>query len=123
MADSDEEITESDVISEGGSDIEARFDRWLCDAEIQERVRKSVPVATRYKDGWAVKTFETWRLTRQKMAVSDKTIRCFKRLSKICRQMSVMSRFRILCLKSKSKTAENIQLIHCIVWFLVYNVI
>ena len=44
-----EEITESDVISEGGSDIEARFDRWLCDAEIQERVRNSVPVATRYK--------------------------------------------------------------------------
>ena len=34
-----------------------------------------------------------------------------------------MSRFRILCLKSKSKTAENLQLIHCIVWFLVYNVL
>ena len=69
-----EEVTESDVILEGGSDIEARFNRWLCDAEIQERVRKSVPLATRYKDGcgWAVKTFETGRLTREKIAVSDK---------------------------------------------------
>ena len=73
-----EEITESDVILEGESDIEARFNRWLCDAEIQERVPKSVPLATRYKDGWAVKTFKTWRLTREKMAVSDKKIRCFK---------------------------------------------
>ena len=66
------------MILEGGSDIKARFNRWLCDAEIQERVRKSVPLATRYKDGWAVKTFETWRLTREKMAVSDQKIRCFK---------------------------------------------
>ena len=46
------EVTESDIISEGCSDIEGRFDRLLCDAEIQERVRECVPAATQYKDEW-----------------------------------------------------------------------
>ena len=65
------EITESDILSEQGSDIEGRFDRLLCDREIQERVRQSVPAARRYKDEWAVRAFETWRLNREKIARRD----------------------------------------------------
>ena len=72
------EITESDVIPEDGSDFEERFDRWLGEAELQERVRQSVPVATRYKDEWAVKTFENWRSNREKMALRDNSVACFK---------------------------------------------
>ena len=43
-------ITEIDVLSEQGLDIEERFDRFLWDREIQERVGQFVPAATRYKD-------------------------------------------------------------------------
>ena len=90
MADSDEEffltqnsfisaeIAESDVISDENADIEQRFDRLLDNAEIQERVRQFVPSATRYKDEWAVRAFEAWRSNREKMALRDRCIRCFK---------------------------------------------
>ena len=89
MDDSDEEfyitqnsfistiVTESDVISDENIDVEERFDRLLDDAEIEERVRQSVPVATRYKDEWAVRAFEAWRANRGKLVQSDSSIRCF----------------------------------------------
>ena len=51
------EITESDIISQEGS--EGRFDRLLSDTEIQKRVRQCVPAATKYKDEWASRAFET----------------------------------------------------------------
>ena len=44
--------------------IDSRFNRLLCDSDIQERARQCVPAATRYKDEWVVRTFETWRSNR-----------------------------------------------------------
>ena len=73
MADSDEElfvsqnsfisaeIAGSDVISDEDTDIERRFHRLLHNAEIQERVRQSVPSATLHKDEWPMRAFEAWR--------------------------------------------------------------
>ena len=57
---------------------EGHFDRLLSDTEIQERVRQCVPAATRYKDEWASRAFETWRSNQEKIALRDKSIRCFK---------------------------------------------
>ena len=48
------------------------------DTEIQECVRRCVPSATRYKDEWASRAFETWRSKREKIALRDKSIRCVK---------------------------------------------
>ena len=88
MADSDEEIYitqnsfisaeigERDVISGNDVDIEERFDRLLNEAEIEERVRRSVPSATRYKDEWAVRAFEAWRSNRLTLGQNDCSIRC-----------------------------------------------
>ena len=55
------QIGESDVISGDDVDIEVRFDHLWNDSEIEERVRRSVASATRYKDEWAVRASETWR--------------------------------------------------------------
>ena len=46
------EIAECDVISGDDVDVEERFDRLVNDAEIEQRVRQSVPSATRYKAGF-----------------------------------------------------------------------
>jgi hypothetical protein len=68
---------EGDVVPSDDVDIEERFDRLMGDDEIEERVRKSVPSATRYKDEWAVRAFEAWRSNRVNMAHRDNSIRRF----------------------------------------------
>ena len=71
------EIAESDVTSGDDVDVEDRFDRLLNEAETEERVRQYVPSATRYKDEWAVRTFEAWRSNRLTLGQNDNSIRCF----------------------------------------------
>ena len=71
------EIGECDVISGDDVDVEERFDRLVNDAEIEQRVRESVPSATRYKDEWAVRAFEAWRSNRLTLGQNDNSIRCF----------------------------------------------
>ena len=89
MTDSDEEISitqnsfisaeigEREVKSGDDVDVEEKFDRLLNDAEIKERVRRSVPSATRYKDEWAMRAFEAWRSNRLTLGQKGNSIRCF----------------------------------------------
>ena len=67
-----------DLLWVGVWDIDSRFDRLLCESDIQERARECVPAATRYKDEWAVRAFETWRSNREKISRHDESVRSFK---------------------------------------------
>ena len=58
-------------------DVEERFDRLLNDAKIEERVWRSVPSATRYKDEWATRAFVAWRSNRLTLGQNDNSFRCF----------------------------------------------
>ena len=60
------EITDNDTLSTREWNIDPRYDRLLCESDIQERARQCVPVAKRYKDEWAVRAFESWRSNREK---------------------------------------------------------
>ena len=71
------EIADNDILSTGEWNIDSRFDRLLCEADIEDRARQCVPAATRYKDEWAVRAFETWRSNREKIACHNESVRSF----------------------------------------------
>ena len=71
------EIAECDVISRDDVDVEERFDRLVNDGKIEQRVRQSVPSATRYKDEWMVRAFEAWRSNRLTLGQNDNSIHRF----------------------------------------------
>ena len=108
------EIRERDVISGDDVDVEERFDRLLNDAEIEERVRRSVSSATRYKDEWAMRAFEAWRSNRLTLGQNDNSIRCFPMPLQYMSQLSSMTQYRFLLLKFRNKTALNILVIRCV---------